>query len=53
VLFQVQGEIDELELIILKQQDKLSLREKLSYMASRAVQMPLGITLVLFGFQVH
>jgi hypothetical protein len=53
VLFQVQAEIDELEMVVLEQQDKLTLREKFSYMSSRAVQMPLGITLVLFGFQVN
>jgi hypothetical protein len=52
-VFQVQAEIDELELVVLEQQDKLTIREKLSYMTSRAVQMPLGITLVLFAFQVN
>ena len=49
---QVQAEIDELEMVVLEQQDKLTIREKLRYMTSRAVQMPLGITLVLFAFQV-
>ena len=49
----VQAEIDELEMVLLKQQDKLTIREKLGYMTSRAVQMPLGITLVLFAFQVN
>ena len=39
-------------MVVLEQQDKLTLREKLNYMTSRAVQMPLGITLVLFAFQV-
>ena len=37
---------------MLEQEDKLTLREKLSYMTSRAVQMPLGITLILVAFQV-
>ena len=49
----VQAEIDELEMVVLEQQDKLTIREKLRYMTSRAVQMPLGITLVLFAFQVN
>ncbi len=52
-VIQVQAEIDELEMVVLEQQDKLTIREKLSYMTSRAVQMPLGITLVLFAFQVN
>lgn len=51
-VFQVNPEIDELEMIVLEQEDKLTLREKLNYMTSRAVQMPLGITLILFAFQV-
>lgn len=49
--YNVQPEIDELEMIVLEQEDKLTLREKLNYMTSRAVQMPLGITLILFAFQ--
>ena len=39
-------------MVVLEQEDKLTLREKLNYMTSRAVQMPLGITLILFAFQV-
>jgi hypothetical protein len=50
---QVEPEIEELEMAMLEQDDKLTLREKLNYMTSRAVQMPLGITLVLFAFQVN
>jgi len=40
-------------MVLLKKQDTLTIREKLSYMISRAVLMPLGITLVLFAFQVY
>lgn len=49
--YRVDAEIDELESIVSQQENKLTIKQKFSYLISRAVLMPLSITLVLFAFQ--